>query len=130
MANKIKVTLGQNAYSFNDQSTGLSISRGDIIELSPRQANTVRVKRAINQGHLIMVMDPQDPKKYSEDEIKKIVAKLKKQHKSGMEVSKAAKAYSLEEVKLAAESLGYTVEDSDTAESLLTSIFEEFDEEK
>lgn len=129
MANKKKVTLGPNAYSFNDQSTGLSISRGEVVELSPRQANTVRVKRALNQGHLVLVMDPQEAKKYSEDDVKKLLEKIKKQHKAGMGVSKVVKGYSLEEIRLVAEKLGYTVDKEDTAETLLSTIFEELDDE-
>lgn len=127
MANKIKVTLGPNAYSFNDQSTGLSISRGEIKELTARQANTPRVKRALSQGHLQLVMDPKEAKKYSKEDIEKLIHKLKSQHAKGMEVAKVAKGYSLEEIKLIAEEFGYTVDKDDTATTLLTSIFEEFE---
>lgn len=129
MAKKIKVQLGPNAYSFNDQSTGVSICRGEVKELTPIQANTVRVRRALNQGHLQLVMEAHEAKKYTDEDLNKLISKLKAQHAKGMEVTKVSKGYSLEEIKLIAEKLGYTVDADDTAITLLTSIFEEFESE-
>lgn len=129
MANKTKVQLGPNAYSFNDQSTGISISRGEIAELSPRQLNTLRVQRALRTGHLTLVVEAKEGKKYTKDALKKLIKKLHAQHEKGMEVSKVAKDYSFEEVTLIAKELGFTVETNDTLESLLQDIFEEFDSE-
>lgn len=129
MANKTKVQLGPNAYSFNDQSTGISISRGEIAELSPRQLNTVRVQRALRSGHLNYVAEAKEAKKYSKGDIKKFIKNLHTQHENGMEVSKVAKGYSFEEITLVAKELGFKVETNDTLESLLQAIFEEFDSE-
>lgn len=129
MANKTKVQLGPNAYSFNDQSTGISISRGEVVELTPRQLNTVRVQRALRSGHLNYVMESREAKKYSKEEIKKLTKKLRSQHEKGMEASKVAKGYSLEEITLVAKELGFNIETNDTADSLVTAIFEEFDSE-
>lgn len=126
MSENIKVKLGHRAYSFNDQSTGLSISRGDVKSLTPRQANTVRVKRALSQGHLQIVLEKKDPDKYTSADIDKLLKKLNNQYKKGMEVSKVAKAYTLEEVKLMAQKLGYEPDTEDTVESLITTLFEEF----
>lgn len=126
MSTKIKVTLGPNAYSFNDQSTGLSIASGDIKELTPRQASTVRVKRALSQGHLQLVVEASAAKKYTAEQIAKLTKKLNAQYEKGMEISKVAKGYSLEEIQLIAKELGYEVEKEDTAETLLATIFEEF----
>lgn len=126
MSENIKVKLGPRAYSFNDQSTGLSISRGDVKSLTPRQANTVRVKRALAQGHLQIVLEKKDPDKYTSADIDKLLKKLNGQYKKGMEVSKVAKAYTLEEVKLMAQKLGYEPDTEDTVESLISTLFEEF----
>lgn len=127
MANTYRVQLGPNAYSFNDQSTGISISRGETKELSPRQYNTVRVQRALRSGHLVLVAEAKEPKKYTENDIKKLTKKLRSQFDKGMEVSKVAKGYTLEEVTLVAQDMGYTVETNDTLDSLLANIFEEFE---
>lgn len=129
MSTTKKVQLGPNAYSFNDQSTGISISRGDVKELTPRQLATPRIRRALAQGHLSMVLEEKAAKKYSEEDLEKLIKKLKAQHAKGMEVSKVAKGYSEEEIQLIAKELGYDVEKDDTPESLLTTIFEEFDSE-
>lgn len=130
MATSKKVQLGPNAYSFNDQATGISISRGEVKELTPRQLATTRIKRALAQGHLSLVLEEKQAKKYTEEEIDKLINKLKAQHKKGMEISKVAKGYSDEEVQLIAKQLGFDVEKDDTTESLLTAIFEEFDGDK
>lgn len=128
MANTVKVQLGPNAFSFNDQSTGISISRGEVKELTPRQYNTMRVQKALRSGHLALVVEAKEAKKYSESDIKKLTKKLRTQFEKGMEVSKVAKGYTLEEVSLVAKDLGYDIETNDTLESLLTTIFGEFEE--
>lgn len=127
MANTVKVQLGPNAYSFNDQSTGISIVRGEIRELTPRQYNTMRVQKAIRSGHLALVMEAKEAKKYSQADIKKLTKKMRAQHEKGMESSKVAKGYTFEEVSLVAKDLGFNIEANDTLEGLLNTIFEEFD---
>lgn len=128
MAKTFKVQLGPKAYSFNDQSTGLSISRGEVKELTLRQFNTHRVRTALNQGHLSLVQEPSEAAKYSEEAIKKLLNKLEAQHAKGMEVSKVVKAYSLEEVQLMAKEAGFEVDPKDTAEVLIQSMFDDFEE--
>ena len=120
-----KVMLGPNALSFTDQSTGISIARGEVVELSAVQLRTPRIRKALNQGHLQYSIG-EEPK-YSDDDIKRFVARLRKQHGKGMEPSKVAKSYSLEEMKLIAEELGFTPDKEDTAETLVAAIFEDFD---
>ena len=92
-----KVMLGPNALSFTDQSTGISIARGEVVELSAVQLRTPRIRKALNQGHLQYSIG-EEPK-YSDDDIKRFVERLRKQHGKGMEPSKVAKSYSLEEMK-------------------------------
>lgn len=42
MAKLFTVTVGSRAYSFHDQSTGITIARGEVKELSSRQFNSKR----------------------------------------------------------------------------------------
>lgn len=129
MAKTYKVTLGPNAYSFTDQSTGISICKGQVKELSQRQYNTRRVRNALQSNHLVMVIEDNDAKKYTEQDIEKLIKKVKANHKAGMEVAKAAKGYSIEEIKLIAPSFDIEVEDTDTVEDILTLIFTNLDDE-
>ena len=43
---KYKVTVGAKAYSFHDQSTGITICRGEEKELSARQYRTKKIQMA------------------------------------------------------------------------------------
>lgn len=129
MAKTYKVTLGPKAYSFTDQSTGITISKGQVKELSQRQYNTVRVRRALQSNHLVMVIEENDAQKYTDADIKKLVKRLKAQHKQGMEATKAAPDYSLEEAKILAKEFEIEVESNDTALDIVQAIFESLDEE-
>ena len=53
---KYKVTVGAKAYSFHDQSTGITICRGEEKELSARQYRTKKIQMALNSGHLRLVL--------------------------------------------------------------------------
>lgn len=128
MAN-IKVTLGERAYSFSDQATGIFLARGEVKELTPRQYSTKRIQRAISQGHLRLVLEAVDKvKKYSEKDIEKLTKRLQTAHGKGQEPAKVAKAFSFEELKLVAEKLGFEVAEDDTVESLIKTIFEDFED--
>ena len=126
------VTVGSRAYSFHDQSTGITISRGEAKELTSRQFNSKKIQLALASGHLIMVVDKntQHPKKYTDDQIEKLAKKLQAQIAKGMTVEKIAKGYSLEEVKLIAKKYGFEIEDTDTAESLIQAIIEDSESHK
>lgn len=76
---KYKVTVGAKAYSFHDQSTGITICRGEEKELSARQYRTKKIQMALNSGHLRLVLDKKAVDKYSNDDIDKLEKKLKAQ---------------------------------------------------
>ena len=69
---KYKVTVGAKAYSFHDQSTGITICRGEEKELSARQYSTKKIQMALNSGHLRLVLDKKAVDKYSNDDIDKL----------------------------------------------------------
>lgn len=88
MDNKYKVTVGAKAYSFHDQSTGITICRGEEKELSARQYRTKKIQMALNSGHLRLVLDKKATDKYSNDDIDKLEKKLNAQFEKGMEIKK------------------------------------------
>ena len=99
---KYTVTVGPRAYSFHDQSTGITVCRGEDKELSRRQFRAPKIQKAIASGHLIIIADKSEIEKYSEADIEKLDKRLNAQFKKGMTLEKLAKGYSLEELKLVA----------------------------
>lgn len=88
---KYKVTVGAKAYSFHDQSTGITICRGEEKELSARQYRTKKIQMALNSGHLRLVLDKKAVDKYSNDDIDKLEKKLNAQFEKGMEIKRLPK---------------------------------------
>lgn len=125
---KYQVTTGPNAYSFYDQSTGINIIRGEVKELTGAQYRTKRIQMAINSGHLVMVQEGAKINKYDDKAIEKLYKKMKKQQSNGMEISKIAKAYSLEEAKLVAKSKGVEYDEKDTVQSILEVLLSDTEE--
>lgn len=127
---KVKVTCGKNAYSFHDQSTGITICRGEVVELTNRQINSTRVRKALNSGHLAYVQEASDvKKKYSDSDIEKLIKKLKKQVGKGMEIEKIAKSYSEEEIQLMALNREIELEAEDSPQTILEALVEVVSEE-
>lgn len=129
MASSYFVTVGPKAYSFYDQSTGINVIRGEVKELTAAQYRTKRVHMALNSGHLIMVQNHDNVKKYSDADIDKLFAKMKKQLAKGMEISKIAKGYTLQEAQLVAKKNNVSYDNTDTVSSILTVLLSETEEE-
>lgn len=129
MSEKIKVTVGAKAYSFHDQSTGITIARGEERELTLRQFGSKKIQMALNSGHLRMIADKNKVEKYSASDLDKLEKKLTAQFEKGMEVAKIAKAYTLEELTLIAARHEIVAEKSDTPVTLVQALLEEFEEQ-
>lgn len=129
MSEKIKVTVGAKAYSFHDQSTGITIARGEERELTPRQFGSKKIQMALNSGHLRMIADKNKVEKYSSNDLDKLEKKLTAQFEKGMEVAKIAKAYTLEELTLIAARHEIVAEKNDTPVTLVQALLEEFEEQ-
>lgn len=130
MSEKIKVTVGAKAYSFHDQSTGITIARGEERELTLRQFGSKKIQMALNSGHLRMIADKNKVEKYSASDLDKLEKKLTAQFEKGMEVAKIAKAYTLEELTLIAARHEIVAEKNDTPVTLVQALLEEFEEQK
>lgn len=129
MSEKIKVTVGAKAYSFHDQSTGITIARGEERELTLRQFGSKKIQMALNSGHLRMIADKNKVEKYSASDLDKLEKKLTAQFENGMEVAKIAKAYTLEELTLIAARHEIVAEKNDTPVTLVQALLEEFEEQ-
>lgn len=121
-----KVTLGPDAYSFYDASLGIQISKGEVKELKPSQLNSIKVRRALTAGHLEYVTEEETQEDINDERAEALNSKLLKLHSEGMENSKIAKAFTLEEITLvASEKYGITAEKDDTVETILEAVIEE-----
>lgn len=113
-----KVTVGSKAYSFTDQALGISIVKGEVVELSAKQMTSKKIVVALNGGHLRIVQEGENVKKYNTADVEALDAKLLKLLASGKKVAKVAKDFTLEEAKLIAAKHEIQVEDSDTVETI------------
>lgn len=120
-----KVTVGSKAYSFTDQALGISIVKGEVVELSAKQMTSKKIVVALNGGHLRIVQDGETVKKYNPADVEALDAKLLKLLASGKKVTKVAKDFTLEEAKLIAAKHEIQVEDSDTVETIFEAIAED-----
>lgn len=124
-ASKIKVSVGSNANIFHDQVTGITVIKGDIVELTTAQFRNKRIQTAIASGHLILVPDAiKSVEKYSEMDIDNLSNKIKALYDQGATIDKIAGTVTLEEVKLIAKANDVIVEKGDTIEDVLIEILE------
>lgn len=124
-----KIALGTNAYSFNDQATGITLGRGDVVELTPAQFSNKRIQRALVSGHLRQVMEPKDPRKYTDADILKLDKKLRKLYDKGTVATKAAGSFSLEEAELIAKHHDIEKDAEDTVSTLIEAVYETYGSE-
>ena len=137
-----KVKVGLKAYIFHDQSTGITIKKGEIKELTPQQYNSKRIRSAINGGHLVITNEyicspyrgntneniEKEIKKDVKVDNKKAIEKFKEMVESGMTSEKIAKAFNLETLKTMAASFDIEVTDEDTKLSIVEALMEEDEE--
>lgn len=125
MANTIKLTIGPSAQVFHDQTTGITICKGEVAELRMSQYHSKRIQNALQGGHLVLVPEANNVPKYTEHDKEVLNKKLHTQYEKGMTIEKMAKGYTLEQAKLLAELNEVEVEDSDTIETIFKAILEE-----
>lgn len=123
-----KVTTGKNAGIFHDQSTGITVKKGEVVTLTNAQYQSRRVKAALNGGHLVIVVDgiTNTEPKYSVEER---TDTIKDMVKNGIDVKKIKKAFTMQELSDIASSMDIEVESGDTKDTLVQAIVEEFTSE-
>nr|DAW04826.1 MAG TPA: hypothetical protein [Caudoviricetes sp.] len=114
------VSLGDNAYSFYDPSTGIQVVRGEVVELSLRQLAAPKIRKALINGHLQYVADKNEV--VNEVDPDTLKAKFDKLVEAGMDAGKIAKAFTMEEAKTLAEDNNITVEEGDTVLSIVEAL--------
>lgn len=123
-----KVTTGKNASIFHDQSTGITVKKGEVVTLTNAQYQSRRVKAALNGGHLVIAVDgiTNTEPKYSVEERTNTI---KDMVKNGIDVKKIKKAFTMQELSDIASSMDIEVESGDTKDTLVQAIVEEFTSE-
>ena len=115
-----RIMLGENAQSFFDASTGIFIGKGETKELSVRQYNSPKIKRALTTGHLVIVTG--DVPELEEEHAEDLKAKFDTLLNQGMEVAKIAKAFSLKEIQVVAGQYDIEAEEDDSVEDVVQAI--------
>lgn len=119
------IMLGENAQSFYDASTGIFIGRGETKELTVRQYTSPKIKKAITNGHLVIVTG--SVPEIEDDKSEDLKAKFDTLVNQGMEVNKISKAFSLKEMKVVAGQYDIEAEDGDTVDSLVEAILDQIE---
>lgn len=124
-----RIMLGESAQSFFDASTGIFIGKGEVKELSVRQYSSPKIKKALTNGHLVVVMGSSIPD-LNEEKAEDLKSKFDTLVNQGMETSKIAKAFTLPEIKVVAEQYEITADDDDTVETLVEAIINDIEGKK
>lgn len=124
------ISLGPKANGFFDQTTGLTIARGEKVEVNDRQLRSRRISMALNSGHLVIVQPDQKVEKEKEVDIKKLDKKLKAQYEKGITVDKMAKDINMDQAKALADIHEIDVAEGDTVKDVIEAIVEDFKEEE
>lgn len=120
-----RIMLGENAQSFFDASTGIFIGKGETKELSVRQYNSPKIKRALTNGHLVIVTG--DVPELEEEHAEDLKAKFDTLLNQGMEVAKIAKAFSLKEIQVVAGQYDIEIEEGDSVEDVVQAIINQIE---
>lgn len=126
-SNNIVVTVGNNAYTFHDQTTDITICRGESVELTPIQRRSRRISMALAQGHLMLVNPVQTNEelpKYTDEDIEKLNKAVKAKYNKGTKLETIIKDINLDQAKLLAKVNKITLEEDDTVETIIKAILD------
>ena len=127
------VTVGEQANIFHDQATGITICKGEIVELTSRQLLSKRLRVALSSGHLVYtnkVMEEEKSKMDKSATTLLLTSRYEDLYNQGKDPSKISQAFTLDELKMIAEGYSLEVEDNDTKASISEAICAELDEKK
>ena len=118
------ITLGEKANFFHDPYSGLTISKGEVIELKPGQKSK-RVKAALAQGHLAYAENPNTNTAKQVDlvatlaKLEKLKSDPKMSDDNGFKIDAMAKKFSLAELEALAADAEIVIEEEDGKEDIL-----------
>ena len=118
----MKVKLNEKASIFHDAHLGITLKKGETLELRGAQVNAPNIKRAINGGFLIRVAEDPTPKKSLAETFQEMVEK-------GVSLEKLKKSFSLGKLKEIAQANGLELEEGDTKDTILEALLEDDEEE-
>ena len=124
----IKVTVGDKAFSFHDQYTGVTVTKGEVVELNANQASSKRILQAINSGHLVRVNTEVTPKKEEAKRLEDLKTKFQALYNDGKTKDKLASAFTQDELRTLALGYDLEVEDKDTKIDITSAIIDAIDE--
>lgn len=124
------ISLGPKANGFFDQTTGLTIARGEKVEVNDRQLRSRRIAMALNSGHLIFVQPDQKVDKEKENDIQKLEKKLKAQYEKGVTLDKMTKDITMDQAKALADAHEIEIVEGDTVKDIIEAVVEDFKEEE
>lgn len=123
----VKVTLGKKAGIFHDPSSGITIKKGEIKELSSIQVNNRKIRAALNGGHLVYADVEKEESEINDSKLKE---NFESMVKSGKDISKIKKAFSFGNLKTIAGLYNVELDENDTKDSILEVIIEEVSSSK
>lgn len=118
MAN-ITVQLGEKASVFHDMKTGLTITKGQTVELNLHQQMNPKIKAALGGGHLVRVVGLPKEVNHNPEEDK---AKFIDLFNQGLDIKKLSNNFNLIQLKGIAELFEIEVEEDDTKASIVEAI--------
>lgn len=128
MANKY-VKLGDHANVFHDAFTGITLCKGEVIELNERQVTTKRIRTALQSGHLVYTSADDKQDFFIEtSEIEILSKKLVDLYNAGKDYKKTSEAFNLEQLKALAKVAEIEIEDTDTKATITQALFEDIEE--
>lgn len=122
MAN-ITVQLGEKASVFHDMKTGLTITKGQTVELNLQQQMNPKIKAALGGGHLVRVVGlPKEVKEEVKHNPEEDKAKFIDLFNQGLDIKKLSNNFNLTQLKGIAELFEIEVEEDDTKASIVEAI--------
>lgn len=128
------IKLNPKANIFHDPGTGLTVLKGQVVEITETQARTGKIKAAISGGHLQYADKPKESDT-KVDTVKELDAEalLEKYQgllANGVVNSKIEKAFKIDELKAIALELELELEEGETKATLVEAITTELSEDE
>ena len=129
MAKTYFIALGSRANGFYDQITGITVARGEKVEITERQKDTKKIQMALNAGALQLVQPDVKVKNISESEAKKLDKKIQEKLGKGVTLDKICSDLTIEQAKALAELHELDLNKDDTVQSIMEAVVEDYNEE-
>lgn len=129
MAKTFFIALGPKSNGFYDQITGITVARGEKVEITERQKETRKISMALNAGQLILVQPDTKVETFSEADAKKLDKKIREKVGKGVTLDKICQNISMEQAKSLADLHELEVNDKDTVQTIIEAVIADYDAE-